>query len=377
VKKLLKNKLPLFLVMCMVLMISDIYAYASEVKSMSFEEASGLMLYNSRIRKNMDKIVLDMEYEYNKAVELSVNIDIYDSPTLYARMLLLNNKHLEPEQKRCSWEAASQRRIITQNTLIVNLRGYYTALLGAKSNFRNKEKEYVIAVQKFKNEEVKYKNGQISSYDLEEAEYELCKMEIERNIENRNYEKECRNFNAYIGNKLDTFYDEISFENMICFQLKDLEYYINQALNFREEINIIKWQIKLKKLEIGILEKDNVNIIYTDVKRQHSDITKEINDLELNLQKTQLAISNEIKDAYFDIKSSYRELSMMETRLNTVKRNLSVIKAKYIEGIIPRYRVSEEEIKIEEMEDRYNISIFNYNTKVMKFKNACLSGPGY
>jgi len=181
-----------------------------------------------------------------------------------------------------------------------------------------------------------------------------------------NYENACRNFNLYIGKPIDTFYDEVEYEELIETDLDDLDYYLDQAMKNRSEIKSLQRQIELRELEKSIIETDQMYKNYTSLKEQHKNLETSISSLKLELERTVLDIKEEVKSAYNNVLEAKEAIEREERNLENNKKMLEITKAKYDIGKASRLDVKRAEINIIDGEYAIKTAIFNYNTQLMR-----------
>ncbi|KPU27426.1 hypothetical protein TR13x_04975 [Caloranaerobacter sp. TR13] len=378
----------LSILIVLTIIISGFYINAEKENVITFEKAKLELIKNNRTLKKLDYIQRKAQLQYNKAVIASKNIDIsglkeelakfFMKLDKYDEMLMIMQRDFFPKQMKYYWLSSYDNKIITEKSLIIGLRDLYLALYNAKFDINIKQEKLNLAKEKYNQDKTKYMQGLITENELEEVNYSLQKAEKELIIAKRDLENITRSLNSYIGVPLNTTYDEVIFkENLRYMDLKPVEYYIEKALNERLEIKNLEKQIELKELEKSILEKNDVHKIYTQARKDHENVVRDIQNLNLKLEKAKYEIENEIKTAYIDIKKEVNNLNNLQRMLQLQKRKLKALKSQYYQGMIPKIYIKELEISIKEMENSLKIIKYNYNTKMLKLEYASGIGPAY
>jgi outer membrane protein TolC len=90
-----------------------------------------------------------------------------------------------------------------------------------------------------------------------------------------------------------------------------------------------------------------------------------------------LSIESEIKNAYTDVIQSGKSSNVMGNTLKLQQSSYEKLQARYKAGMITKSTLTQAEIGLEQTENSYNALIYDYNTRIMRFKNATGIGPGY
>jgi hypothetical protein len=343
--------------------------------SITFDSAKELVLKNNRTLKNLKRSLVDYKKGYENALKAAENIgyeDFLEAPNHYIRMLLYKKMYLVPEQRKNAIIVAEDNIRDNEDRLITNLRSYYQSLLVGNGNIEIQKRKYALDKKRHNLSIIKYENGLITKLELEESEYNLLKAQAELSEVVRNYENTCRTFNLYIGSPIDIFYNKVKYEDLEDMLMYDFDFFYEEALRNRYEIQSIKRQINLKKLEMEILEKNQVHKIYTSVKKEHENLATSIKTLELDLEKTKLNIKKEIYSIFVDAVNADEAIKRAERNVGNLKRKLNLAKVRYNAGVLSELNVEQAEIEVKEAEISIKNAIYDYNTKIMMLYN--LSG---
>lgn len=342
-------------------------ASQNKVNKISISEALSLAKLKN------DEIVLQlkqMEYDYNRQMEDALTrakeVDLKEARDTNSRINSLRVRDLIPEQIKHNILSLDENIRKTEKSYITTVRQQYASLLSAKRNLDMQRQRYSIDADVYNLEYIKHKLGLITNLEMEEATYNYRKARLDIATAVVNYENACRNFNLYIGKPIDTFYDEVEYEELIETDLDDLDYYLDQAMKNRSEIKSLQRQIELRELEKSIIETDQMYKNYTSLKEQHKNLETSINSLKLELERTVLDIKEEVKSAYNNVLKAKEAIEREERNLENNKKMLEITKAKYDIGKASRLDVKRAEINIIDGEYAIKTAIFNYNTQLMR-----------
>lgn len=345
----------------------------SNTSNINIDRAKILMMGNNRILKERKRSLTEYMRGYEsalKAAEEMEDEDFLEAPNNYYRMLLYKKMYLIPAQREHESISARDNIKTYENQLIINLRSHYQPLLTANSAIEIQKKKYSVDKKLHNLNVVKYRNGMITELELEESEYSLLKAQMDINEVVRNYENICRNFNLYIGSPIGTYYNEVEYEKLDDTPMYDIDFYYEEALKNRHEIQSIERQISLKKLEMEILEKNQAYKIYTRVKKEHENIAVSIKNLELDLEKTRLNIKKEVYSIFVDAVKASEAIGRAERNLDNVKRKLYLAEARYNAGVLSELTVEQAKLSVQEAEVSIKNAVYNYNTQLIKLYNA-------
>ncbi|HPD00799.1 MAG TPA: TolC family protein, partial [Acetivibrio sp.] len=160
-------------------------------------------------------------------------------------------------------------------------------------------------------------------------------------------------------------------------KLQPLDYYFEKALKERLEIVSLVEEIEVKQKNLEVLTKARANEIYTEIRKEYADVSRELETLEVKLEQAKYDVENNIKSAYIDVKREGYNLRNMQETLNMQKRSYEMLKNQYEHGFISKITVDEVALGIEELQSNLDIVIYSYNTKIMKLENASGLGPAY
>lgn len=245
--------------------------------------------------------------------------------------------------------------------------------------------DYQLSMEKLKLQEKKYntaklkaQDGLISGIQLEEAEYDYLKAKKDVEKNKRSRENMQRTVNSYIGVPIDTAYDKVLYSELTRnLTLNPVEFYIEKALENRLEITSLIEEIKIKEQHLEILGKGRAKDIYPDIRNEYEDVSLEIETLQVRLDKVKYDVENNIKSAYIDVIKEKDNMDILLQTLNMQKRNFEKLKAQHKQGLIPEMILLEVELGLKELQNGFNLTVYNYNTKKMKLEEAAGLGPAY
>jgi len=378
-------------------LILSTQAFAVENKSLAVENNSlfwnravAYMNLNNGTLKKLANSEMQAEKRYKSSVDQAKTIntkgvtvkfgneDMFFPFDDYTQVMMTKQKELSPEQMRFSWESAKNSRIITQNTLNVSLRGVYLGLFSAKSDLNLKQKKLVLAENIHNQDLIRQKNGSLTELDMEESEYNLLKVQKGADSSGRNYDNAVRNFDQFVGLPVKTQFSEILYEEKLNVPaLKDVDYYIQTALAERFDMISINTQISLKEKEKAIIETHTSYKVYTRAQDEYEALLNDMERLGMDKESTRLSITDGIRAAYVEIVNTGKSVVNLKNTLQLQNNRLASVKAEYGAGLVSKNLLDQTGTGVDEMENAYNAALFDYNTKLMKFKNATGIGPGY
>ncbi len=374
-----------------IIALSCIPIGAESGQSITIEQAESYMLENNRTLKELkmsrQKALLSYTNSVRRAEDINpkgysytINDNIIEG--FYGDHIAVNltkQKELVPLQMKYNWETISSNYTLTKRQLLIDLRNTYSNLINAEISLKKLEANKDLALETYERAKSKYIQGLISEIEMEEMEYNNFNLMKQIDSAKRLKENYCRNLNLLIGTDIDIVYDMILFkEEYKGLQLKNVDYYISKALKERFEIVNIEKQIDLTQREIGILE-SFPQLIKNDkyTIEQYNNLIDKQSQLNLELEHIKNNIEQEIKKAYLDIKQSYSRLQNMRKSISIQKRKLEKLKKQYELGFVTGDALKAAESSINDLETQYDIEVFNFNTKLMKFNYAAGLGPAY
>ena len=363
---------------------------AEDSNYISFYKVKTQLLENNRTLKQLENQERQAYLRYDEVYQAgrSVNTEgksyeLFGEERFFKydiniQMLLTKKKLLVPEQMKYAWEKTENSKITTEKNLIASSRGLYLALLSSDEDYSIKQEKLRIADKKYNQDAVKLEQGLITRVVLEQSAYNLEKARKELDAAVRNRENASRSLNAFIGAPINISYSSVRAEDVNSnLEMEAADYYIEKALKERNEITDIQRQLEVKKLQQGIIEKNQVHKIYTAVADEHEKLIEDIEMLELKLENERYKIEEEIKTAYIDVKKERGGIESTKLVLETQKLTLNKVREQYNQGLITQTVLEELQVGIDEIENGLGLSVFSYNTKRMKFENATGIGPAY
>jgi len=384
----LKRLVSFFIFIAILLSISNVYA--EEPVILDFNYARTMMINNSNTLKDLQRTINKTYKQYTDTVKSSEKIDTVKTTVIFmgeeytvyfnnlTRMMLEKQKEMMPLVMENSWLTVKENETVMKNRLVQGLRGLYLALYSARENLRIKEESYQIAQSLNQQEHKKFELGVISRIALDESDFKLLEAKVEYNEARRNYENALRSFNNYIGVPLYVEYDEIIYdESFDASGLKNVEYYVSLALKARSEIRQLERQIRIKETDREISERYGLHNIYPDLGKEYGNLLLDIERLQVELERTKANIEKEIRDVYLALDTERKSVVKLSKTLELQKNNLDLIKARFEAGLVTASVVEQTENAVRETENAYRLAVYNYNTRLMKFRNAIGTGPAF
>lgn len=377
-------------VIMIISMLTVMQSHAADDSRLSYDTAKEIMLQNSRTVLKQKLSERKAFYQYSGAVQRTRGMETeranFDTPMgkfsfLYTpdiQVLLTKQAVLLPLQMKFFWNMADNSRIVTEKALSLGLRDLYLGFMKADRDYRLSLEKLELVEKKYNAAKLKFEQGLISKIELEEAEYNQLKAGKDVESFERSRENMQRSINSYIGVPIDTDYNKVLYSELSRnLTIKPVEYYTEAALENRLEITSLIEEIKIKEQHLDILGKSRAKDIYPALRKEHEDVSREIETLKVKLDKAKYDVENNIKSAYIDaIKEEHNMDNMLET-LNMQKRSLEKLKAQYEQGFIPEMIIDEVELEFEKLQNGFNLVVYSYNTKKMKLEEAMGLGPAY
>jgi len=377
-------------VIMIISMLTVLQSYAADDSRLSYDAAKETMLQNSRAVLKQKLSERKAFYQYSGTVQRTRGIETematFDTPMgsftyLYPpniQVLLTKQAVLLPLQMKYYWKMADNSRIVTEKALSLGLRDLYLGFMKADMDYQLSLEKLELQEKKYNAAKLKAQEGLISGIESEEAEYNYLKAKKDVEKYKRSRENMQRSINSYIGVPIDTAYDKVLFSELTRnLTLKPVEYYTEAAVENRLEITSVIEEIKIKEQNLEILEKGRAKDIYPDIRKEYEDVLREIEALKVRLDKAKYDVENNIKSAYIDAIKEGDNLDNMLATLNMQKRSFEKLKAQQNQGLIPEMIIEEAELGLKELQNGFNLVVYNYNTKKMKLEEAAGLGPAY
>jgi uncharacterized protein (UPF0335 family) len=363
---------------------------AVEKSDISFETARDILLKNNKTLQKMDYTIQQAKDSYEDTLKESKKINpegiyirvggktILFSFPIEVEAALTKQRDVLPEQMKHYWFMAEQSKIVTTNKLVSSLRDLYAGVYAANAELDNNKRKSDILQQSYKQNKARFQQGLITEMELEESGYDMTAALKNVTVAKRNLDNMIRSLNVLMGVPMNRTYSGIIFkESGKAGQLKGVQYYVDKAKEERLEIIDLKKQIQLKEMELSIIER-YLNLSEIEALREdHDKVSGELESLKIKLELEKLKIEKEIRDAYFDIANTGKNVKNMEESLRLQRDSLEKLKVRYRLGYITKDAVNRLEAVVNELEAGYNISLYNYNTKLIKLENSAGIGPAY
>ncbi|WP_265446390.1 TolC family protein [Acetivibrio straminisolvens] len=371
-------------------MLTIMQSYAANDSRLSYDTANETMLKSSRAVLKQKLSERKAFFQYNATVQRTRGIDTdmttIDTPIgkftyVYPpniQVLLTKQTELLPLQMKFYWKMTDNGRIVTEKALSLGLRDLYLGFMKADMDYQLSMEKLKLQEKKYNTAKLKAQDGLISGIQLEEAEYDYLKAKKDVEKNKRSRENMQRTVNSYIGVPIDTAYDKVLYSELTRnLTLNPVEFYIEKALENRLEITSLIEEIKIKEQHLEILGKGRAKDIYPDIRNEYEDVSLEIETLQVRLDKVKYDVENNIKSAYIDVIKEKDNMDILLQTLNMQKRNFEKLKAQHKQGLIPEMILLEVELGLKELQNGFNLTVYNYNTKKMKLEEAAGLGPAY
>jgi len=374
------------IVLLIIFTISGIQVFAEDSDKLTFDSAKTAMLSFNKALKDVNNSERQAYIQFKTVSEHANSINsegVKIGDYLYAfddytKMIMTKQKELLPEQMKNAWDSAQNNIEITQNKLTVSLRDLFLSLSNTYNDVKIKQQKFDNAEKIWEINKGKFAKGMLSGEDAEQSDYDYSKAKVELSAALRNKENSLRSFNSFLGVQTDKAYTDIEYKETVNdTKLSTVDFYVNRALENRQEIKSIQKDIELNQHQISILEKNQVYLIYAAANKEHSDVLFNIETLKTKLSNSKYVIEKEIKNAYIDVAKQTGNIKSSKNILDTQKRNLQKVTTQFQKGLITSATVEQLQISINEAENAYESAIFSYNTKIMKLLNASGLGPAY
>jgi uncharacterized protein (UPF0335 family) len=362
------------------------YLLAESENVLTWQKAQALLKRNNNVLKDLTEAEQSSRKQYEEAAESSKTIDTkgrtihilgqeiriaYDDAT---QMFLTQQKELFPEQMRYYWNIAQDGKRRTGNSLVISLRNIYLGLYSAHNDVVIKQMRYELAENINHQNEQKLNKGMITETDALESEYNLLQAKAELEAAKRNRENTLRNFNLFLCQDIHTDFDEIKPENQYYTNLKDYDYYLDRALTNRAEIKQAEKQLDLYEMKKEIMDKFPMSKNTVSIRKDYSNLLLDIEIQKARLEQSKLDVEVSVKEAYAEASAAVKNVENMKNLLDLQKSNIDKVRKLYEVGVVSKTSLDQAEIAFLEFCSRYDMTLFDCNTKLMKL--VYMSGIG-
>lgn len=368
----------------LIFMPADVQAQGGNV--LTWQKASALLRLNNNTIKDLAEAEQKSRKQFEDAVTEAAEIDTkgrtiyildqeiriaYDDAT---QMMMTQQKELYPEQMRFYWNVAQDTRKRTENSLTIGLRNLYLALCNADRNLKIKEMRYQLAESIHKQYQTMYEKGMVNEIDLLESEYDLLKAKTELDAARRNRENILRSFNLFLCMDIYTDYDAIEPESDYYTRLRDYDYYLDRAFDFRAEIRQAEKQLELLEKKKEIMERFPLSMNTVSIRNEYSNLLMDIEIQKARLEQARLDVEVQLKEAYAEASAAVRNTENMKKLLEIQESNINKIRQMYEKGLISKTMLDQAEISFLEFRGSYDMALFDCNTKLLRL--IYISGTG-
>lgn len=353
---------------------------------LTWQRASALLRLNNHTIEDLAEAEQKSRKQYEDAVKESAKIDTkgrtiyildqeiriaYDDAT---QMMMTQQKELYPEQMRFYWNVSQDTRKRTENSLTIGLRNLYLALCNADRNLKIKEMRYQLAESIHKQYQTRFEKGMITDIDLLESEYDLLKAKTELDAARRNRENALRSFNLFLCMDIYTDYDAIEPESDYYTKLRDYDYYLDRAFDFRAEIRQAEKQLELLEKKKEIMERFPLGMNTVSIRKDYNNLLLDIEIQKVRLEQVKLDVEVQLKEAYTEASAAVRNTENMKKLLEIQESNINKMRQMYEKGLISKTMLDQAEISFFEFRGSYDMALFDCNTKLLRL--IYISGTG-
>ncbi len=296
-----------------------------------------------------------------------------------------------------SYEIMKEEYNRVKTNLTLNVKKAFYSVLLAEKFVKIAEESYEVLKNHYKVTESLYKEGKISSFDLSRVKVQLVNCETDV-IKAKNGLELAKKYLLNLINYKEEEQD-ISFEGSLeteLIELKELSYYIDQALKNRPEIKQLNYQQKISELSLKLAISENLpNISFVtsyDYQKPYyfSDDWKNVSTIMLvlnyplfdglwltnyskiksskhNLEQTKFnkkqiidMIKLEVEKTYLNIIEAKKRINVQKENVNVAKENLRIAQDRYKQGLISDLDVRDTQLALTQAKLNYYQAIFDY-----------------
>lgn len=217
----------------------------------------------------------------------------------------------------------------------------------------------------------KYKVGKATKGEADKAANDLIISSLEINKMKREIENLEMNFKMMLGLKLTAKLNFVD-EQKTSKEIKILNYYIEEALKNRSDIQTIEVSLDTKKVEFEYVED-----YYSRFSDSYLIIKSEINEINLEIQETRINIEKEIREAYMDVLQKEKDVDIKEKELSNMKNQIQEMERYFALGYLTQDSIDGYQMFVMQKENDYKSAVRNYNYALKAIENASMIGPGY
>ncbi len=328
---------------------------------------------------NLMKYKFDITASENSALSMQKTLekfdDMYYSPSGLALQGMMYVIEVVPTQVKYGFFALENNKEVTKKTLEVAVRQLITGRISSENNNTLNKEKYEFYKSEYDNAQLSYDLGRISQTQLLEAETKALEGEYNFKASTRNLEDSVYALNNIIGYDLDKEYN-IEREVQFNMELKDADFYIQQALENRFEIKNIEEQMLVEVVKRDHYDFRNF-LQFLNIREAYDDSGRVVLLLGNELIETKQSITEEIYSAVNDIKSSDLQIAQLEATLEMQQNNYKTMLAQMEQGNLVESAIKELEFAIVNIENNLEVMRYSYNTKRYQLYNATQLGPAY
>ncbi len=384
----MKKCISLFIALLVLLFSMQVCADADS--EMTLEKAWDIMVSDDDTLEQLKEAEIDALRYYREAVDRAERMnpegysytiggkEYFREYDTYTKISFARQKHTSPEQARMSYESAQRSFEITKRNMLMSLRSQYLDLANALFDMQEKQQSLNQAAKKYEADKKKFALGLLSQIAMEEATYNYTAALNRAKAAKRRYENACRRFNLFVGAPIDTIYTSVPInEEFEPIELKPVDEYMESALAMRGEIRSLEDQIKIKEIDLSVLDQYESYKKYPNLLEQYERSLEDIEKLKLQLDDLKARVEYEIRTAYSSLERELEGVKAAEKALNRQKSATERARIRYQNDLITKEELENAEAALVSAEFRYKTAIYSCNTKIMKFVNAVGIGPSF
>ncbi len=299
----------------------------------------------------------------------------------------VKNIKLEPEINPKDFPDAAACATIVKSCLSKELtylsvengiRQTFDSILNMKKNIDIAQKSYELQQKRVNKAGKDFKNGTISEIDRLTVETEYRKQGMELNKMKRTLQSVELSLKRQMGINADTNITLIPYKANIDYRIDKYENYLKRALINRNEITSLKMDLKVAEIQLYTF-----NLIYSfEFSNSELDLYKrnmelQIPDLNNQIKEKQIAVEQELKNAYADLVDKRKTMENSKLSLEYEKKNFEASKVLYKTGSLSNLDYNAAMISLEMVQSEYDTKVRDFDYSVYEFKNCCSIGPEY
>lgn len=225
----------------------------------------------------------------------------------------------------------------SKNNAIIATYTAYNELSKTEASIKIKQALISNMENNFREANLKYSQGKISTKDINLIGLNIQKAKIELSKLRSQKEKNIIQIHKVIGVPLDSKYNEYKNEDVPeIITIDNLQKYIDLALVNREEIKNAKKFYEIKQKEYEITKK----YYYFETNVNHKEALIELKSAENALETTKLELQLQVMDTFNRFETQLNNLEKTKINFDLAEAKLKEMKSKHKLGLITEYQLS-------------------------------------